>query len=577
MELLEQLAQELTRYKSMQNGGLSMKAVSGPTVPPNHIYGHGAGGLFNTPAVERGLFSAIPLPRKGLQSMLPVFPSQNDDPRVGILTGVTESDPDPATNDAIAGECGRGPSAGLLKYCVIYNYPFGDFSRSTRSVNIRKAGRMATRVDTMDYGVIGNPFNPETSQNLAPGFGGLRSIGEVANNEGAKSLFELGVEWQRDFAKVFYNGNPDAAFFEWSKPYRGMDLLINDTYSDFVSGNACDRVDSYVAAFSDFTGGGGNDVESNPNAMVQAVNEISNLLYRRAAQMGVDPMRLALSMPYNLFRKLAYIWPCSFYTNLCAPSTGYVGNLNAVQQVELTQQILAEKFLPVMGAPGGRIPVVCDDAIEETDLGGGVKQSRIKFVCTHVLDSTIVTYMEFFDYGGVNGAMDVARRFGQQANYQTYDNGRFLAHFIAPEGTCIEVAFYMEPRLRVDAPWLCADLNTIEYSPIIPQDSAFPGDPEYLNGGNTGPNPGAPGTFATITACVDNAPGIVDFTLNQVLNCTLGTNVLVTTTDNVTLPGVITAGNNSTSVTIDFTAVAGLATLVCADFLFVNGSILCNF
>lgn len=560
------------------------KAVTGPTQPPNHIYGHDAGGLFNTPCVSRRLFSAVPLPRKGLQALLPVMPSQISSPQVGIITGVTSTDEDAETNDAITGECGRGPSAGKLKYCVINDYPFGDFSRSMSAINIRKAGRMACRTDTFDYQVLGNPFNMGAAQQNVPGFPGLNSIGNVANNEASKALFELGVAWSRDFARIFYTGNPAGAWDEWTMPFRGMDLLINDGYQDIISGNLCTRVDSYVADFTAFTGGTA-DIESNPGAIVQAIVEITNLLFRRAVQMGVDPARWVLTMPYNLFRKLCYLWPCAFYTSFCTPATGYTGNLDAAAQQALTQSMLSGQYLLVgtPDNPDGRIAVVLDDAITESTGDDADLESSIRWVCTHILSNYVVTYMEYFDYNGMNGPMEIAKQVGQGGNYQTYDNGRFLAHFIAPEGTCVQVAFYMEPRLRVDTPWLCARLDNVEYSPIVPQDSAFPGDDTYYDGGNYGPNPGADNTCATILSCEDDAPGSLIFTLDSLITCAdapFNTHVLITvksgTDAGLVIPGLVTAGDGTTSVTVGFSG--PFAAVTCSDVdTFVDAEICCNF
>lgn len=554
-------------------GKTSQKAVSGPTAPPNMIYGHGAGGLFNTPCVDRALFSAMTLPSRGLASLLPVFPSTNTDPRVGIITGVTDTDADPATNDAVGGECGRGPSAGKLKYCVINDYPFGDFSRSIDSINIRKASRMGCRVDTLDYSVLGNPFSLGAVDPM--GFPGMGDISGVANSEAAKALFQAGVAWARDFARVLYTGNPSGSYYEWSKPYRGLDLLINDGYTDMVSGNLCTRVDSYIATATSW---GITDVETNPNETVQAIVEIVNLLQTRANRMGLAPARFALVMHPNLFRKLAYLWPCSFYTSGCTPSTGYTGNLDAYRQQQMTDDMIANSYLLVSG---GKIQVVQDEAIVES--GTGQLTSDIYFVNTHVLDNTVTTYMEYFDYNSPGGAMEVARQLGHGANYATYDNGRFLAHFIAPEGTCIQTAFYMEPRLRVDAPFLNARLTDVAYTPLLAADSPFPGDGTYYNGGNYGPNPGSDDTCATITACADNASGVLDFATDQAIACAdepFNTNVLVTIKSGsdagMVIPGIVTSGDGTTSITVTFSG--PFATVTCSDVdTFVGAEICCAF
>lgn len=562
-------------------GGMTQKTVSGPTVPPNHIYGHGAGGLFNTPCVDRALFSAMTLPRRGLASLLPVFPSQIDSPQVGIITGVTATDEDPDSNDAITGECGRGPSAGNLKLCVINDYPFGDYSRSTKSINIRRAGRMACRTDTFDYSVIGNPFNANSLPTpYVPGAPGMMDIGNAPNGEAEKALFELGVAWSRDMAKALYAGNPAGAWNEWSRPFRGLDLLINDNYADLISGNDCPRVDSIVQDFATWTGGT-VDIETHAAEIMQAIVEITAALYRRASLMGLDPIRLAVSMPYNLFRKLTYLWPCSYYTGWCTPATGYTGNLSVEAQARLTQEMQDGMYLLVGGSyNGGRLPVVVDDAIAETPVVQTARlDSTIYWVTTHVLSTRIVTYMEYFNYAGPFGAMNAANRFGQSQNYMVTDAGRFLLHRITPEGTCIQLAAYTEPRVRVDTPYLCARLHNVEYTPFaVANESPFPEDSTFLNGGNYGPNPGARGTCATITDCDNVSPGVLDLTVDALIYCAdapFNTNVKITLKDGTVLLGYISAGGDTLSPTVTFEGF--LATITCSDFDFVGATICCNF
>src|SRR3972149_4212516 len=68
-------------------GNVRLKNV--PSSTPTAFYGHGPGGLFSYPGMSRPVFSAMILPRLGLQSILPVRPSNEANPLYPIFTGVT--------------------------------------------------------------------------------------------------------------------------------------------------------------------------------------------------------------------------------------------------------------------------------------------------------------------------------------------------------------------------------------------------------------------------------------------------------------------------------------------------------
>lgn len=540
-----------------------------PSSTPSHIMGHDAGGLFSTPAMEQRLFSAMTLPRRGLQDMLTLRRSIITDPQVGIITGVTAS-----TGDEPDGVCDDPPVAGKLKLCVINDYPFARFARMTDVIDLSAVGKRHTVEDTMNYDVVGNPFNARAGRANLPTVPGATSLRDAVNLEVRKSMFQFAVAMQRDFSRLFYTGDPtNNTAGGGYKEFRGLDLLINNNYSDMVSGNDCDRVDSYIASFGDL------EIETNANAYVQQIVEITNLLQRRAEIMGLDPASWVMVMPYNLFRVTVFLWASTYYT--------YRISVNTSNQSQFSGEFLANQMLDMLNnryllVDGGRIPVITDEAITETVVGGGVNESEVRWVCMSVLGGAErTTFMEYFDYTGQGAAMRSLTEMGYSANayYRWFDNGRFMAHYKPPNNFCIQMLVLTEPRLRLNTPFLCARLTDVRYTPVIPEESSFPGDSTYLDGGNTGPNPGAPGTEAEITACADNAPGNLTFTLDTTLNCTLGTNVVIII-GSLQVPAVISAGNNSTSVTVDFTTAATptpLQAVTCAGLSFVGGTIQCNF
>ena len=541
-----------------------------PSSTPNFIQGHGVGGLFQTPAVENRLFSAISLPRTGLQDLLPVRPSRIQNPRIGVITGVSES-----TGNEPDGVCDDPPEVGSLEYCIIDGYQFGRFSRMTKVIDLTAVGKRADRADFDDFRIAGDPFTPMTATANAPSVPGFNNIQGAANREVRKAIVGFSVAWHREFNRLFYTGDPanDTPGGGY-KEYTGLDSLINNTYSSVLTGAACDRVDSYVASFSDA------NISGNEEAIARQIVEISNYLERRDEVMGMGRVQRVLTMKYNLFRSLVFMWAAVYASyRLDVFGTNTRTNFSGETMLNMMLDMLQNRYLMI---DSGRIPVVCDESKPETDVGGGVYESTIQWVPLTGLDGAErLAYLEYFNYSGADAAAETARQMGGNLSdyFDWFDNGRFMAHYKPPNNFCIQMLMLTEPRLRLDAPWLAGVLTDIRYTPTIPEESSFPDEPTYIGGGTTGPLPGAPGTEAEITACADNAPGDLTFTLATSLNCTLGTNVLVIV-GSTQIPAVISAGNNSTSVTIDFTTSATptpLQAVTCASLSWVGGTIRCNF
>lgn len=550
-------------------GGMGLTQKAFPAASPTHIMGHDAGGLFNSPATEQRLFSAMVLPRRGLQDFLPLFPSRFTNPQIEVITGVSDS-----TGTEPDGVCDDPPTAGDLEKCIIYNYPFGRFSRQTKVIDVSAIGKLENRADFTDRIVAGSPFRTATTVNR-PSMPGAEDLQGAVNAEIQKAIVPFAISMQRDFSRLFYTGDPvNNSANGGYKEYRGLDSLINNDYNSLVTGAACDRVDSYIASFSDLA------IEANAETYVRQIVEMVNFLVRRSEAMGLDPARFALVMPYNLFRVSVFLWASTYMSyRLQVGGTNVRGNLSGEMLMNQTLDMLRNKYLEI---DNGRIPVICDESIVETDVGGGVYESEVKFVPLDVLGGSVpATYMEYFDFTGPDAAQRGMQLLGGNLTsyYRWFDNGRFFAHYKPPNNWCIQMMVLTESRLRLDIPWLAARLTDVRYTPIIPEESAFPGDAAYVTGGTPGPLPGALGTESSITACADNAPGDLTFTLDKVLNCTLGTNVLVIV-GNTQIPAVISAGNNSTSVTVDFTTAATptpLQAVTCASLTFVGGTIRCNF
>jgi hypothetical protein len=539
---------------------------------PSMISGHGAGGLFNQPAAERRLFSALSLPRKGLQDALRLVPSNKTDPTCQVITGIGQSSGSEATE-----VCDDPPTVGDLETCIISNYPFGRFSRQTKVIDVTRLGETQNRGDFRDQIIVGSPFTGGQAMSNMPSIPGGNNYASVAARDVIKELVTFTIAMSRDHAKLLYTGNPaNNTSGNGYMQYRGLDILINDSYSNDLTGAACDRVDSLIRSFSDAA------IESNQATIVREVVETTNFLQRRAEVMGLDPVEFALVMPYNLFRALVFIWASAYmsYRIDVVGGADNRANFSGETLMNQTLSMLNERYLMV---DSGRIRVITDEAIVETVVGGGVYESEIKWVPLTAMGGAVPgTYMEYFDFTGFDamaGALQIWG--GNREDYSWYDDGRFLAHFKPPNNWCIQMAVLSRPRLRLDIPWLAARLTDIRYTPFIPEESSFPGDATYVGGGTPGPLPGAPFTIAEISAAsAGSGAGNVVFTLATKLDCTNDDgDVLVIFDDGFTIPAVIDAGNGTTSVTLDFTTARTPVPLQAVDnttFTWTNAKIQCD-
>lgn len=464
--------QVLALAQAMVGAMMSQKAVSST---PTTTYAHGPGGLFSHPALERPLFSAMLLPREGLQSRLPVRPSNFANPLYGLVTGVTAT-----TGSEPTGPCDDFPVAGLTKLCM-QSTTFGRMGRMSRVFELDRVGLLTDRGEHTDFQFLGNVMAGTNAANMPSGIPGLGGLAGMANSEMAKAAFELAVSFARDFARESYTGNPANNTANGGRKYaRGFDLLINTGYRDAESGQACPAADSIVRSF------GNRDIASFGGTLVREVtNTYRNLRYI-ARGAGLDPVKWAIAMPWAAFYEITEVWPCAYLTYRCTANDGQ--RFDAGVAIEMRDQMrgnIYERTGQYLLIDGERVEVVIDDGIEELGIGGGTFRSSIYFVPLTVLGGTPVTYIEYLNYDAPNGAMDAARLMAPEGSYMTTDNGRFLWHKKPPTNFCVQFLVKSETRIILRTPHLAGRLTGVQYTPIQHERSPFTDSAYFVNGGRT--------------------------------------------------------------------------------------------
>ena len=480
---------------SQQVGSGRQKAVSST---PTTVYGHGVtgpqpsgvAGLFTYPGLEREITNAMVMPRLGLLDLLPSRTSIYDEPLYGIMTGVTASSGSEPT-----GVCDDPPTAGLMKLCT-HAFYWGRFSRMSRVFDIDRAGRFINRSDFNDLELVGNPVAPLAQQGIVPQVVGDASPAVAVRSEIAKALFELSVAWGRDFATVLYDGSPtnNTSGGGYKEPY-GLDILINDGYRDAETGVACPAADSIIRSF-----GSANLADNGFNIVNEITYIYRNLVYN-ATRMGLAPAQWVLAMPWGLFYELTAVWPCAYSTYRCQTlGENNRGVIDIVAQNQMRDDMRGDIFTQTgqyLLIDGQRVPVVLDDGIAETNLPGSSLSSGIYFVPLRVLGNRPVTFIEYVNYDGPMGAMEMARAMAPAESYYTTNGGRFLWHRKPPTNFCVQLLAKTEWRVIVETPQIAARLTDIVYTPLLIQRSWDPANTSfYVNGGGTDRNGRGPSWFS---------------------------------------------------------------------------------
>jgi len=470
----EQLATALLQ----KSGAIAQKAVVSST--PSTIMGHGAGGLFSHPALERQVFSAMLLPYMGLQSILPVVPSQFENPLHGIFTGVTDT-----TGAEPVGVCDDPPTVGLSKLCM-HTFVYGRQSRQSRVFELDRFGKLNDRADHMDLQLLGNPFNtPANAQNV-PSMPGMSSADGALRNEITKALFELAVGWSRDFATEIYDGNPaNNTAGGGRKFFNGLNILINNGYRDAVTGVACPAADSLIHSFHNL------NVGANGTEAVETFTAVYRNLKYRAQKMGLDPASWVIAMPWQMFVELTEVWPCAYHTYRCQTggglSTSQVLDISSPEVIRMRDDMRGDLFNRTgqyLLIDGQKIPVIADDAITEDGIGAGEQRSQAYFVPMTVLGATPVTFLNHFDYSVPGGAMEAASVFSP-GQHEVSDSGRFLWHRKPADNFCVQILAKTEPRLLLLTPMIAARITNIQYTPLINVRSPFNDSDYFVDGGST--------------------------------------------------------------------------------------------
>lgn len=439
---------------------------------PTAVYANGPGGILNGPQNPR-IVNAMVMPHLGLQTRIPVRPSVYLNEQRAIFTGVTAG-----TGSNPTAVCDPWPTPGNLKMLRV-TWPFGRDGFSTDTINLTdpRIGGLVNRADFRDFTLVGDPLNG-TEGVVVPTAPGGEPRNPFQSELGAQMLkFKIG--YFRKHGRIFYTGNPVNNVYQGSQlvygEAPGLNILVNTGYQDANTGALAPAADSLVRAFN-------ANVNVAGVALVTVMTGIFRRQDKRAEDAGLGPVRFAWVMPEQLFYELANVWPCAYQTYRCSIANNTDQRvINITDQMNMTNDMRNGNYLLI---DGKQVEVIVDDAIAETDLGGGSFSAPIFLVPLTYLGGTPALYTEYFDFNNAD-SVEMRNAFGAQNEFVVTDNGRFF-WVKRKNGACVSMDAVEMSRLILEVPFLAARLTGIQYTPIIQTVSGWTTDGgRFYNGGGT--------------------------------------------------------------------------------------------
>jgi len=460
METLDQLIEALQALKERPD--LHTKA---PATTWTGIKLHGAGGIFQGPGLEREIITAMVRPY-GIDAVLPLLPSVDENPQFGALTGVTD---DIGTEPANA--CDDAPT-GYLKACTLSSR-FGMLRRDTNTLEMDKLMLRINRGDFTDLVLYGRLLG---MTDLPPS--GMPES-QVLNIATAAEMVSVGVRTERELNRQIWQG-----VWGTGTEMPGLDLQIATGIVDANTNVACPALDSDVKSYNYNLLGA---------TIVTYLSQLEWYLNHNAQTMGLEPVEWVIAMRPDLWFELTAIWPCAYNTNRCASNVMGAQSQTVVLGDEMVAQRDAMRNGMYIDINGRRYRVITDTGIFEhnstnnANLIPGEYASSIYMVPLSITGGLPVTYRQYIDYRRAQPDVSLLR--GLESFFWT-DNGVFT-WAVEQIKWCYKMALKTEQRVILRTPQLAGRIDYVKYSPLQHLREPSPDSPYHYDGG-TSIGPGLP-------------------------------------------------------------------------------------
>lgn len=426
---------------------------------------HGTNGLFADGTVRPRMFSAIPGVVDEIVNSLPLVPSNKDNEIVEILTGITATEGTPA-----ADICSEGPGAGRLKV-MRQTVAWGEMKVDTEVERLNNQGRRRDYADldrqVVNLMVENNPYIPDfVTKNI--------------NTRLGKKAIELGLGVTLGYSRTDFVGvqgaSSSAAYLnQFISQYDGWERKVKTGYTDSVSGVAAPDADSVIIPHNAAIASNGTNGVSFVENVVDAYYSVVNI----ADEVGMGDVTFEIWMNRKTFRAVAYQWACAYYTAMCGVGTAglpIVQEATAITQIR--EEMLRNKILMIDGVP---VQVRVSDGIPATGIANQQYNSDIYIMPRYWRGEPLV-YRQYFPLNNAE-----AQEFIQNSpEARIINGGLYAVGRRTTNGFCTKWEFYSKSRLMLEAPFLAARINDVQFTYRAQDRDVFVGDSNYKNGGQSG-------------------------------------------------------------------------------------------
>lgn len=466
--LLQGIANRLDNLEGKSGEGTVEKHDAGGAMTGQRL--HGLGGLFSGPGLDQVVISTHVRPMS-VRSVLPIYPTQYEDPRFMAITGFTAPDGTQPTN-----ACDDAPS-GFTKTCQLTAY-LGLKRYDTQELEMDQIIRKVNRGDFGDLRLVGSILTDIFGNML--GTGGAES--DMLNVATAMEMVRTAGYMEQSLAVDTWQGTVLAGTFP------GLDAQIATGQVDAATNTACPSLDSDVKGFA------WNDVCGTTLDIVEYLSAMEFYIRSLATSTGLMPVRWVWVMRPELWFELSACWPCKYNTNRC--TSGYIQSGDQVVSLMGNEMIMERDRMRnglTLDVNGTRYPVVLDTGIYEYTeatgqghLASGEFASSIYFLPLTIQGSFPVTYFEYLDYR--TAARDTSY-LGNKEVWTITDAGAYSWAWSFTKW-CYKGHLKSEQRVVLRTPHLAGKLEYVKYSPLQHIREPHWDSPYFTDGGVSVPTVG---------------------------------------------------------------------------------------
>lgn len=405
---------------------------------------HGLGGVFAQLGADPNVLSTYVKPQS-VSSVLPIFPSVDEDPRYWTLTGFTAPEGDQPSN-----ACDDAPT-GYEKGCQLTAY-FGMKRFDTKEIEMDKVMLRVNRGDFKDLRFVGNPITGGT--NLMPG---NVTRDNALNVITAMEMLKVASYMEMALHNDLWQGTVAAGTFP------GLSAQIATGQTDAATGTACESLDSDIKNFAY------NDVDGATLNIVEYLSSMMYFLESLGNDTGMAPVDFKIVMRPQLWFELTACWPCRYNTHGCTTiDTAHIDAVPSIDAAAMTQERDGYRNNLRLPVNGKFYDVILDTGIFEHNSTNNANLDPGEFASTiYVLPISInggfpTCYREYVDYR--QAASDEAFLRNRQSWFNT-DEGMYSWTYLEKRW-CYSLSLKSDQRVVLRTPQLAGALQNVRYSPL---------------------------------------------------------------------------------------------------------------